>query len=154
MLSGGELRPSALDRNRTVQYGRYRPEGDIERSAEILTASCERILCMTDKDQVEQECLSSLVREAERDCVFLSHITTGRFGGEAYTSEELPLAVARVANALIKSGCKVGFRDPDAETWQLDTDLPRAENPGAAITARWLADPKDVEFLVLARRHS
>lgn len=109
---------------------------------------------MTDKDQVEQEWIRSLVLEAERDCVFLWHITTGRFGGGPYTSEELPLAVTRVATALIKSGCKVGFGDPDAETWQPDTDLLRAEDPGAAITARWLADPKDVEFLVFARRHN
>jgi hypothetical protein len=109
---------------------------------------------MTDTDQVEQEWIRSLVREAERDSVFLWHIATGRFGGRPYTSEELPLAVARVATALIMSGCKVGFGDPDSETWQPDIDLLRAENPGAVITARWLADPKDVEFLVFARRHN
>lgn len=109
---------------------------------------------MTGKDQVEHEWIRTLTREAERDCVFLWHITTGKFGGGPYTSEELPLAVARVATALVKSGCKLGFCDPDAETWQAGTDLLRADNPGAAITARWLANPKDVEFLVFARRHS
>lgn len=109
---------------------------------------------MSDTDQVEQEWIRSLVREAERDCVFLCHITTGRFRGRSYTSDALPLALARVATALIQSGCKVGFGDPDSETWQPDMDLLRAENPGALITARWLADPKDVEFLVFARRHN
>lgn len=109
---------------------------------------------MTDTDQVEQEWIRSLVREAERDCVFLWPITTGRFGGGSYTSEELPSAVARVATTLIKSGCKMGFGDLDRDTWQPDADLLRAENPGAAIAARWLADPKDGEFLVFARRRS
>jgi hypothetical protein len=109
---------------------------------------------MTDTDRLEQEWIRSLICEAERDLVFLWHITTGRFGGRAYTSEELPLVVARVATALIKSGCKVGFGDPDDVAWQGDTDLMNAENPGAAIAARWLADPKDVEFLLFARRRS
>jgi hypothetical protein len=48
----------------------------------------------------------------------------------------------------------MGFGDLDRDTWQPDADLLRAENPGAAIAARWLADPKDGEFLVFARRRS
>lgn len=106
---------------------------------------------MTDTDRLEQEWITSLVCEAERDLVFLWHITTGKFGGPAYAGEELPLAIERVSGALIRSGCSVGFADPD-EAWQPDMDLLNAENPGAAIAARWLVDPKDVEFLVFARQ--
>lgn len=109
---------------------------------------------MTARDQLEQEWIKSLVCEAERDLVFLWHIATGSFGGRSCTSEELPLVIARVTTALIMSGCKVGFGDPDGQAWQPDTELLQAENPGGVIAARWLADPKGVEFLVFARRRS
>jgi hypothetical protein len=107
---------------------------------------------MTNADRLERQWIGALVREAERDLVFLWHVTTGAFGGRAYPSEELPLVIARVATALIKSGCKVGFGNPDGDAWQADTDLLNVENPGLIIAARWLANPKDVEFLVFALR--
>ncbi|CAN7554372.1 hypothetical protein [Massilia sp. LjRoot122] len=102
--------------------------------------------------ELEQEWVRSLICEADRDLVFLWHIAAAKFDGPAYTSEELPLVIARVTTALIKSGCTVGFGDPDSETWQTASDLLSAENPGAVIAARWLADPGDVEFMVFARR--
>jgi hypothetical protein len=107
---------------------------------------------MTDTDRLEREWVKSLVGEAERDLVFLWNITAGSFGGPAYTSGELPSVIARIATALIKSGCKVGFGDPDGDAWQTDVRLLTAENPGTAIAAKWLANPEDVEFLVFARR--
>ena len=105
---------------------------------------------MTDTDHIEEEWIRSLTDEAKRDLVFLWHITSGRFGGRTYTSGELPSVVARVADALINSGCKVGFGDPDDKEWQSDIAVLNAENPGAEIAARWLAEPKNVEFLVFA----
>jgi hypothetical protein len=107
---------------------------------------------MSDTNRLEQEWIRSLSCEAERDLVFLWHITAGKFGGRAYTSEELPLVIARVTTALIRSGCTVGFGDPDGGAWQAETALLNADNPGAVIAARWLVDPRDVEFLVFARR--
>lgn len=107
---------------------------------------------MSDRDRLEQEWIRSLICEAERDLVFLWHITAAKFDGRACTNEELPLVMARVTTALIKSGCTVGFGDPDGKTWQKDMDLLNAENPGAMIAARWLANPRDVEFMVFALR--
>jgi hypothetical protein len=109
---------------------------------------------MTYTDQLEEEWLRSLICEAERDLVFLWHITRGSFGGPTYAENELPSAIGRVSGSLIKSGCSVGFGDPDDKTWQPETDLANAEDPGAEIAARWVADPKEVEFLVFARRRS
>jgi len=109
---------------------------------------------MNETDRVELEWIRSLVCEAERDLVFLWHVAAAKFGGPAYTSEVLPLVIERVATALIGSGCTVGFGDPDSKTWQEDADLLRAENPGALIAARWLANPTDVEFMVFALRRS
>jgi hypothetical protein len=108
---------------------------------------------MTYTDQLEQEWIRSLICEAERDLVFLWHITTASFGGPTYAEDELPLVIKRVSGALIKSGCRVGFGNPDNKTWQPEAHLINAEDPGAEIAARWLADPKQVEFLVFARRH-
>jgi hypothetical protein len=109
---------------------------------------------MTDTDRLEQEWGRFLLCEAKRDLVFLWNITAGSFGGPAYASEELPSVVARIATALLKSGCKVGFDDPDGDAWQTDARLLNAENLGTAIAARWLANPMDVEFLVFALRRS
>jgi hypothetical protein len=109
---------------------------------------------MTDTDRIEEEWIRSLTDEAERDLVFLWHITSGRFGGRTYASDALSLIVARVSNALIDSGCKVGFGNPDDNGWQADADILNAETPGAEIAARWLVNPKDVELLVFARRRS
>ena len=109
---------------------------------------------MSETDRLEQEWIRSLVCEADRDLVFLWHILAAKFDGPAYPSEMLPLAVARVTTALIRSGCTVGFGDPDSKTWQPDADLLNAEKHGSMIAARWLADPKDVEFMVFARRQS
>ena len=109
---------------------------------------------MSETDRLEQEWIMSLICKAERDLVFFWHVTAAKFGGPAYTSEVLPLMIARVTTALISSGCTVGFGDPDTETWQADTDLLSAENPGAMIAARWFADPRDVEFMVFAIRRS
>lgn len=109
---------------------------------------------MSKTDRLEQEWIRSLVCEAERDLVFLWHIAAAKFGGPAYTSEVLPSVIARVTTALISSGCTVGFGDPDSETWRADTDLLNAENPGAMIASRWLADPRDVEFMAFAIRRS
>jgi len=109
---------------------------------------------MNETDQLEQEWIRSLICEAERDLVFLWHVAAAKFGGPAYTSEVLPLVIERVTTALISSGCTVGFGDPDSKTWLADTDLFKAENPGAMIAARWLADPRDVEFMVFALRRS
>lgn len=106
---------------------------------------------MTDTDRIEEEWIRSLIGEAERDLVFLWHITSGSFGGRTYANDELPLVLARVATALIESGCKVGFGNPDDKGWQA-IDVLNAENPGAEIAARWRVNPKDVEFLVFARR--
>ena len=113
-----------------------------------------RIPFMNKTDRLEQEWIRSLTCEAERDLVFLWHIAAKKFDGPAYPGEVLPLVIARVTTALIRSGCTVGFGDPDGKTWQPDADLLNAENPGAMIGARWLADPKDVEFMVFARRRS
>jgi hypothetical protein len=109
---------------------------------------------MSETDRLEQEWIRSLICEAERDLVFLWHVAAAKFGGAAGTSEVLPSVIARVTTALIRAGCTVGFGDPDSKTWQADTDLLRAENPGAMIAARWLADPRDVEFMVFALRRS
>jgi hypothetical protein len=109
---------------------------------------------MTDINCIEDEWIRSLIKEGERDLVFLWHITSGRFGGPTYTSEELPLVVARVATAMIGSGCMVGFGNPDDEGWQAATDVLNAEDPGAEIAARWRASPKEIEFLVFAHRRS
>ena len=109
---------------------------------------------MSETERLEQEWIRSLISEAERDLVFLWHIAAAKFNGPDYKSEVLPKVIARVTNALIRAGCTVGFGDPDSETWQADTDLLNAENPGAMIVARWLADPKDVEFMVFALRRS
>jgi hypothetical protein len=109
---------------------------------------------MNEIDRLEQAWIRSLICEAERDLVFLWHIAAAKFDGPAYPSEVLPSVIARVTTALIRSGCTVGFGDPDSKTWQADADLLNAENPGAMIAARWLADPKDVEFLAFARRRS
>lgn len=109
---------------------------------------------MSETDRLEQVWIRSLLCEAERDLVFLWHIAATKFNGPAYTSEVLPLVIARVTTALIRSGCTVGFGDPDSNTWHTDTDLLNAENPGAMISARWLAEPRDVEFMVFALRRS
>ena len=106
---------------------------------------------MTDAD-VEEEWIRSLIDEAGDDLVFLWHITGGRFGGRKYASDELPLVVARVAAALIESGCKVGFGNPDDKNWLVATDILGAENPGVEIAETWRVDPGKVEFLVFARR--
>jgi hypothetical protein len=49
-------------------------------------------------------------------------------------------------------GCTAGFGNPDSKTWQPEADQLNAENAGAMITARGLADPKDVKFMLYARR--
>lgn len=109
---------------------------------------------MTDEDSIEEKWIGSLIQEAERDLVFLWHITAGSFGGPKYASDELPLVVARVAKALIESGCKVGFGDPDDNSWRAATDVLSAEDPGAGIAERWRVNPDSVEFLVFARRRT
>jgi len=100
----------------------------------------------------EEEWVNSLSDEAERDVIFLWHIAGARFGGPTYPKEELPMAIERVTNALIAAGSTVGFGDPDKADWKEERDLLNAENPGAAIAARWVADSKESEFLVFARR--
>ena len=107
---------------------------------------------MNETARLEQEWIRSLICEAERDLVFLWHVAAAKFGGPAYTSEMLPLAIERITTALISAGCTVGFGDPDSKTWQADTDLLKAENPGAMVAAKWLADPRAVEFMVFALR--
>lgn len=107
---------------------------------------------MTETERVEQEWIRSIIFEAERDLVFLWYITGARLGGQKYGREELPAVLTRVTGALIGSGCRVGLGDPDGDDWQPATDLLEAENPGAAIAAKWLTTPHDVEFLVFARR--
>jgi len=94
----------------------------------------------------------SLLSEAERDLVFLWNITTGSFGGRKYAEDELPAVVARVAGALIKSGCKVGYGDPDGSDWKPAIDVLSGGNPGVEIAARWVTAPGDYEFLVFAMR--
>jgi hypothetical protein len=100
----------------------------------------------------EQEWISSLSAEAKRDIVFLWHITTASFGGPAYSKEELPRAIERVANALILAGSTVGFGDPDKADWKEGKDLLNAENPGATIAANWVRNAEGYEFLVFAIR--
>jgi hypothetical protein len=100
----------------------------------------------------EQEWISSLTAEAKRDIVFLWHITTASFGGPAYSKEELPMAIERVANALILAGSTVGFGDPDKADWKEEKDLLSTKNPGAAIAAQWVKDAEGCEFLVFAIR--
>jgi hypothetical protein len=100
----------------------------------------------------EEEWIHSLSDEAKRDIIFLWHITGAKFGGPTYSREELPLAIERVTNALIVAGSTVGFGDPDNADWKEERDLLNAKNPGAAIAARWVADSKESEFLVFARR--
>lgn len=121
----------------------------------VFSKRCrEQVPFMSETDRLEQEWIRSLIYEAERDLVFLWHIAAAKFDGPAYPSEVLPSVIARVTTAFIRSGCTVGFGDPDTKTWQTDADLLNAENLGTTIAARWLADPKDVEFLVFARRRS
>lgn len=103
-------------------------------------------------EKSEQEWIHSLSDEAERDVVFLWHITAAKFGGPTYSKEELPMAIERVTNALIVEGSTVGFGDPDKADWKEEKDLLNAKNPGAAIAAKWAADSKGSEFLVFARR--
>lgn len=106
---------------------------------------------MTDADS-EEDWIRRLIEEAERDLVFLWHITTESFGGRRYVADELPLVIARVATALIESGCKVGFGDPDDGTWRAATDVLSTQDPGAEIAERWRAKPDSVEFLVFVHR--
>jgi hypothetical protein len=97
---------------------------------------------MTDAD-FEEDWIRSLIDEAKRDLVFLWHITRGNIGGRKYASDELPLLIARVATALIESGCKVGFGDPDGKSWRAATDMLSTQNPGAEIAERWRLNPDD-----------
>ena len=106
---------------------------------------------MTDADS-EENWIRGLIKEAERDLVFLWNITTGSFGGRKYVADELLSVIERVANALIESGCKVGFGDPDDESWRAATDVLSTQNPGAEIAERWRTKPENVEFLVFALR--
>jgi hypothetical protein len=107
---------------------------------------------MTNTASQEYEWMISLLSEAERDLVFLWNITTGSFGGRKYAEDELPAVVARVAGALIKSGCKVGYGDPDGSDWKPAIDVLSGGNPGVEIAARWVTAPGDYEFLVFAMR--
>lgn len=108
---------------------------------------------MTHADS-EEEWFSWLIHEAERDLVFLWHITNGSFGGRRYVGDDRSLVVARAATALINAGCKVGSGDPDNKSWQDATDILGAENPGAEIAERWRVNPDNVEFLTFARRRT
>jgi hypothetical protein len=91
---------------------------------------------MTNTARQEYERITSLLSEAERDLVFRWNITTGSFGGRKYAEDELPTVIARVAGALIKSGCKVGYGDPDGSDWKPATDVLSGGNPGVEIAAR------------------
>lgn len=107
---------------------------------------------MTSKDISEQEWISILAAEAERDLIFLWNITSGSFGGRKYAASELPSVVARVTAALFNENCQVGFGNPDSKEWQAATEVLRTADPGTEIATRWLAAPKEFEFLVFARR--
>ncbi|GJI89635.1 hypothetical protein [Duganella hordei] len=100
----------------------------------------------------EKEWIHFLSDEAERDIIFLWHITGAKFGGPTYSEKELSMAIEPVTNALIVAGSTVGFGDPDKADWKEDRDLLNAKNPGAAIAARRVADSKESEFLAFARR--
>jgi hypothetical protein len=100
----------------------------------------------------EEKWIHALSDEAERDVIFLWHITGEKFGGPTYAKEELPMAIERITNALIVAGSTVGFGDPDKADWKEERDLLNAINPGAAIAARWVENSQESEFLVFARR--
>jgi hypothetical protein len=105
-----------------------------------------------DTERQQYEWIISLLSEAERDLVFLWNITTGSFGRRKYAEDELPAVVARIAGALIESGCKVGCGDPDGSDWEPATNVLSGGNPGVEINARWGIAPGDYEFLVFAKR--
>jgi len=101
----------------------------------------------------EEAWVEALVREAQRDFVFLWHIVQGRFGGPNRLPAEFPSVVERVSNLLIKEGCIVGFGNPDSTEWSVPVELlSGSESKGTLICQLWGTNPRKYEFLVFAMR--
>jgi hypothetical protein len=85
--------------------------------------------------------------------VFLWYITQGRLGGPSFAPDRAPAIIERVARALLKRGCVVGFGDPDSAEWNvpIELDVPN-EKKAVRIAKLWMEDPKRFESLVFARR--
>ncbi|MDP2018509.1 hypothetical protein [Hydrogenophaga sp.] len=102
----------------------------------------------------EEAWAALLLAEARRDLVFVFHIAGGAFGGpKDMSSEDLPAAIERMARALVKAGCIVGFGDPDSPSWNVPANLevPRSELP-VTISRLWSQDPETHRFIAFALR--
>lgn len=101
----------------------------------------------------ESNWIDVLAREAERDLVFLWHITGGRLGGTKPQPDQVLATLARVSDGLLTHGCVVGFGNPDSPDWHELPELQGLIGPkGKVIAELWNANPAAYEFLVFALR--
>jgi hypothetical protein len=95
--------------------------------------------------------VAELLREAERDLVFLWHIQGGRFGGLNISPDRQTFA--KIVERLVAGGCKVGFGDPSFSKWIVPPELQVASDRlPQAIIELWEANPKENEFITFAIR--
>ena len=105
-------------------------------------------------DQTAMNWISNLVAEANRDLVFMWHITSGRFstppGVAAPSEKEIDEAISR----LIEIGARVGFGDPDLAEFTIPAEILVNGKPCASIISELRhANPTEYEFLVFAVRN-
>ena len=101
----------------------------------------------------EEEWIRNLIRESERDLVFVWNITAGSFGGPSTASPNFVDARESAISALVAADCKVGFGDPDSDDWRVPEEILIGAKPDATKISRLLnAQPHEYEFLVFALR--
>jgi hypothetical protein len=106
-----------------------------------------------DSQLAEEEWIRNLIHESGRDLLFVWNITTGSFGGPSTASVAFPAAQRNAIAALVAAGCKVGFGDPDSESWRVPNEVLTDGEPDARKILQLLAEQaKEYEFLVFARR--
>jgi hypothetical protein len=105
----------------------------------------------------EAEWVQSLIREAERDVVFLFNIAAGAFGGPkpGPTRDDAPNVIKRISSALLEAGCEVGFGAPNTSTLTRPPELCINDDQlPATIASLYAQNPELFECLAFVRRES
>lgn len=102
--------------------------------------------------KTEREWAESLVRESDRDFVFLVEVAHWAADQFKCSPSEVIGVVERASSRLLTEGCSVGF--VDAESGQLSALDGLSGEPsvqGKRIAELWSTDPERYRFLAFAR---
>ena len=99
--------------------------------------------------------IANLIAEAQRDLVFMWHITSGSFSSTPMAAPPSNTEIDNAVSELVAVGAMVGFGDPDSSGFLVPQELLVSGKPSASKIAELRRDaPENYEFLVFAVRKS